>query len=148
MKVNLLPISQYIQSACIDLKAASIAVGIAVSRHMDMPSASVDSINLHYVTNVEATANKIISDINEDIILDMNVCFSTTRAAYMQRYGAAYPNADGSAILPTSGSFFERLYGVGSYFDESTRAYMESNSDKIITLANRILVVLPVLMKD
>jgi hypothetical protein len=148
MNIQLLPIAEYIQNCGIEIKTTSIAAALAVSRHLSLPSAEVESINMHFVSNVEATMNKYLSAINEDVVLDFDVATRVARSAYMHRYCVAYPSADGSAILPTCGTFFERVYSVGSYFDETTCAYAQIHADKIIALTNRFLTVLPSLVKE
>ncbi len=148
MNTLLLPISEYVQKCAVDIRTTSIAVGLAVSRHLTLPSSEVESINMHFVSQVEATMNQYLSIINEDMVLDFDLATKTARNAYIIRYMAAYPKADGSAILPSCGTFFERAFNVGTYFDDTTRAHCESNADAIISLTNRILAILPALIKS
>lgn len=147
MNTNLLPISQYVQQCGVDIKITSMAAGLAVSRHLDIPTSEVESINMHFVSQVEDTMNQFLSTINEDVILDFEVAVKTARAAYMLRYWAAHPKSEGSVIMPGCGGFFDRMFGVSAYFDDSTCCYCQDNADAIIALTNRFLAVLPSLVK-
>ena len=148
MNVNLLPISQYVQQTHMDTILVSIAAGLAVSRHLNLPTTEVDSINMHYVGQVQQSVSMYLSTINESVVINMECALKTARSAYMLRYNAAYPKADGSVILPSSGSFFERYFGVNTYFDESMQGKCGCKPDELISLVNRFLTVMPNLIKE
>lgn len=147
MNTLLLPVSQYVQQNAIDICAVSCAAGMAVSRFVVLPSSEVESINMHYVSQVEVLINQYLSDINETVPLDLDRATKAARNAFMLRYCAAYPKSDGAVILPSEGSFFEKYLSVGIYFDKQTKDYADCNSELMINLINRFLVVLPGLVK-
>lgn len=147
MNTLLLPVSQYVQQNAIDNCAVSCAAGMAVSRFVNLPSSEVESINMHYVSQVEVLINQFLSDINESVPLDLDKAVKTARSAYMLRYCAAYPKSDGSVILPSEGSYFEKYLSVGVYFDQQTKEYLDKNPELMVNLVNRFLVVLPGLVK-
>lgn len=147
MNTLLLPVSQYVQQNSIDICAVSCAAGLAVSRFVNLPSGEVESISMHYVSQVEVLISQFLSDLNESVPLDLDRAAKSARNAYMLRYCAAYPKSDGAVILPSEGSFFEKYLSVGIYFDKQSKDYMDCNSDLMISLVNRFLVVLPGLVK-
>lgn len=146
MNTLLLPVSQYVQQNAIDICAVSMAAGLAVSRFVNLPSSEVESINMHYVSQVEVLVNQYLSQINECAVLDLDKATRTARSAYMLRYCAAYPKTDGAVILPSEGNFFEKYMSVGVYFDKQTKEYADSKAELIVNLINRFLVVLPSLV--
>lgn len=147
MNTLLLPISQYTQQNSMDIRTVSIAAGMAVSRFVNLPSSEVESINMHYVSQTQALVDQLLSTINESVLLDMDMSAKVARNAYFLRYSAAYPKADGSVVLPSEGSYFEKYFAVGAYFDEQTKEYLDKNSSAVINVLNRFLVVLPELVK-
>lgn len=147
MNTLLLPISQYTQQNSMDIRTVSIAAGMAVSRFVNLPSGEVESINMHYVSQTQVLVDQLLSTINESVLLDMDMSAKVARNAYFLRYSAAYPKADGSVVLPSEGSYFEKYFTVGAYFDEKTKEYLDKNSSAVINVLNRFLVVLPELVK-
>lgn len=147
MNTLLLPISQYTQQNAMDIRAVSNAAGMAVSRFVNLPSGEVESINMHYVSQTQELVDKLLSAINESVLLDMEMAAKAARGAYFLRYSAAYPKADGSVVLPSEGSYFEKYFTVGAYFDEKTKEYLDKNSSLVVGILNRFLVVLPELIK-
>lgn len=149
MNTVLLPISQFVQHSAMPIDIVSMAAGLAVSRHLDLPTSPVDSVNIQYVSFVEPTAGIALSKINESVIINLELALKTARSAWMLRYNAAYPKADGSVILPCDCSgFFDRVFTVGMYFDKATQDKLNCNSNEVITLTNRFLAVLPALISD
>lgn len=148
MNTLLLPVSQHVQQTRMDINLVSIAAGLAVSRHCNLPTTEVESINMHYVGQVQQSVSTYLSIINESVVINMECALKVARSAYMLRYNAAYPKADGSVILPTAGSFFERYFGVGTYFDEVTLGKCESQANDVMSLVNRLLTVIPSLVQE
>lgn len=147
MNTNLLPIAQYVQQCGVDVCAVSIAAGMAVARFVNLPGGEVESINMHYVSQTEVLVNQFLSQINESMPLDLDKAAKAARSAYMLRYCAAYPKADGSVIMPSEGNYFEKYLSVNIYFDKQTKAYADCNAELLISITNRFLVVLPGLVK-
>ena len=149
MNTVLLPISQFVQHSAVSIDTVSMAAGLAVSRHLDLPTSPVDSVNIQYVSFVEPTAEIVLSKINESVIINLELALKTARSAWMLRYNAAYPKVDGSVILPCDCTgFFDRLFTVGMYFDKATQDKLNDNPSETITLTNRFLAVLPSLIKE
>lgn len=147
MNTNLLPIAQYVQQCAVDINAVSIAAGMAVARFVNLPGGEVESINMHYVSQAETLVNQYLSEINENMPLDLTKAGKVARDAYLLRYCAAYPKTDGSVVLPSEGNFFEKYLSVNIYFDKETKEYTDCNADLLINVVNRFLVVLPSLVK-
>jgi hypothetical protein len=148
MNTLLLPVSQHVQQTQVDIRLVSIAAGLAVSRHVNLPTTEVDSINMHYVGQVQQSVSTYLSIINESVVIQMDRALKVARSAYMLRYNAAYPKADGCVILPSSGSFFERYFGVSTFFDEVTLCKCAEKPDEVMALVNRLLSVMPSLIKE
>jgi hypothetical protein len=118
---------------------------MAVSRFVNLPGGEVESINMHYVANTEALINKYLSEINENMPLDLDKATKVARNAYLLRYATAYPKTDGSVILPSEGNYFEKYMCVNIYFDKKTKEYADCNAELLIGLVNRFLVALATL---
>lgn len=148
MNTTLLPVVTYVQQNCSDICAVSIAAGMSIARSVNLPSSEVESISMHYAEFVLPTVSMHLSQINECTPLDLDKAASVARSAYMLRYSAAYPKADGSVILPSQGSFFERYLGVGIYLDTQTKEYVDTHADQVISIVNRFLVALPSMLEE
>lgn len=148
MNTLLIPFSQYVQQNRVDVDLISIAAGLAVSRHLNIPTTEVESINMHYAGQAQTTINLYLSTINETVVINMDRALETARSAYMLRYHAAYPKTDGSVILPSEGSFFSRYFGIHNFFGEITLSKLDKDPTLVTNLVNRLLTVLPELIKE
>jgi hypothetical protein len=147
MNTNLLPIAQYVQQCAVDICAVSIAAGMAVARFANLPGGEVESINMHYVSQAEELVNQLLSEINENMPLNLDKATKVARSAYLVRYCAAYPKTDGSVVLPSEGNFFEKYLSINIYFDKEIKCYTDNNAEMLVNLVNRFLVALPSLVK-
>lgn len=143
MNLVFLPLSEYINLNGVKLDIVSIAAGIALSRHVQVPATPVSSLNMHYVTMVSPTVDAYAAAINESVPINIALTQDTARAFYFVRYSAIHPADDGTVILPGEGGFFERLFNVRNYIDKSLLSDIQNNEAVIIATTNRILSLIP-----
>ena len=103
MNLVFLPLSEYINLNGVKLDIVSIAAGIALSRHVQVPAIPVSSLNMHYVTMVSPTVDAYVAAINESIPINIGLTQDAARAFYCVRYNAIHPADDGTVILPGLG---------------------------------------------
>lgn len=119
-------------------KAASIALGVAVSRLLPVPSSQVESAEEHYSANVIAGASDMVSTFNEEIVVDIDLALETARGFWLIRYFNAYPQQDYLVTAGGEACFLLKLSGSVRYLNADTGAFCDANSEMMITLVNRI----------
>jgi hypothetical protein len=123
-------------------KAISIALGIAISRMVPIPSSAVDSAESHFLFNVKTTASEIMSQFNEAIVVDVELVNETVRTYWLIRYANAYPDANIPMLASGEHCFLTKLAGAGRYLNADTHAFCEQHSQVMVTLCNRITRIL------
>lgn len=128
-------------------KAISIALGIAISRHIDLPSSRVDSAQLYYMNTPASIADQLIGAFNEGLIINFELASATARAFWLVRYANAHPaefltipNADEKAVLPA-------LIGIGHVIPPDTHDFCKDNLQAMVSLINRCAEVIKTLQQ-
>jgi hypothetical protein len=137
-----LPIQSFINEKIKDVttckKATSIALGIAISRMLPIPSTIVDSVDLHYATTLKYTASLMVNDFNENIVVDIDLVESTIRSYWMIRYTCAHPDVNLPMISVGEFGFISKINNVGRFIDIDTYKFCDTNSELMVCLVNRI----------
>lgn len=123
-------------------KATSIALGVAISRLLPLPSSAVDSAETHYLFGVKAMANEMLSAFNEAIVVDIELVGEAARTYWLIRYANAYPDPSLPMVSLGEFGFLTKLAGAGRYLNEETHAFCEKHSELMVVLINRITNVL------
>lgn len=141
-----IPIQDFINTKIKDItvckKATSIALGIAISRMLPIPSSIVEGVDLHYSTTLKHAANLFINEFNENIVVDIDLVESITRSYWMIRYTCAHPDVDLPMISVGEFGFISKINNVGRYIDLDTYKFCDDNSELFVVLVNRITRVL------
>jgi hypothetical protein len=123
-------------------KATSIALGIALSRMLPIPSSAVDAAESHFLFNVKTTASEMMAHFNEAVVVDVELVNETVRAHWLIRYANAYPDASVPMMASGEYCFLTKLAGAGRYVNPDTQAFCQNHSQVVIVLANRITQIL------
>jgi len=123
-------------------KATSIAVGVAVSKTLPLPNASMGEIVNHFDTVGRYLAKELIVEFNENIIVDIDLALETARSFWLIRYSAAYPDASMPVIPMGCYSFLEKLFNVCLFGNPETFKYVNQYSELMTVLVNRMMFVI------
>ena len=127
-----------IKDVSINKKAISIALGIAVARMLPLPSTAMDSVTTHYSGTLVHTANLIISEFNENIVIDVDLVSQTTRSYWMIRYTCAHPDIDMPILSMGEFGFISKINNVSKFINIDTYKFCDTNSELMVVLVNRI----------
>lgn len=119
-------------------KATSIALGVAVSRLVPMPTAAVESAEEHFSTNVRAAVSAMVSAFNEEIVVDVDLAIETARGFWLIRYFNAYPQDNLLVGANGEGCFLLKLSGGLRFLNADVGTFCDANTEMMITLMNRI----------
>ena len=131
-----------IKDISINKKATSIALGIAISRMLPIPSTSVDSADIHYSSTLVHTANLMISEFNENIVVDIALVVQSCRSYWMIRYTCAHPDIETPMISVGEFGFVSKINNVGRFINLDTYKFCDDNSELMVVLVNRITRIL------
>lgn len=121
-------------------KILSIALAISLSKSCEIPNCQLDSPSLNDFFNTKVLLdlkNKIYS-FNEQLVVDTSFVLDLTKANWLIRYNAAYPNLEQEIIVNEDYDFYSKVFGVDNYV--SLDDYKLSNLNKFIlfSLINKI----------
>lgn len=131
-----------IKDISINKKATSIALGIAIARMLPLPSTAIDSADMHYSGSLIHTANLIVSEFNENIVIDIDLVTQTTRSYWMIRYTCAHPDIDLPILSVGEFGFISKISNVSRYINLETYKFCDTNSELMVVLVNRISKIL------
>lgn len=131
-------LSEKIKDASLHKKAVSIALGIAISRMIPIPSSQAESAETHYLFQVKSTAAQFISAFNEGMVVDFDLTVETCRNYWLVRYANAFPDCSVPMFAAGEHGFLTKLAGAGRYINNDTHAFCEKNSELMVVLINRI----------
>lgn len=137
-------IREKIKDVGLSKKATSIALGIAISRMLPLPSTVVESPEMQYTTTLKQTATIMANDFNENIIIDVDLVAETARSYWLIRYTCAHPDISVPMISVGDFGFVSKINNVGRYINLDTYNFCDTNSEIMIVLVNRITRI----MKD
>ena len=127
-----------VKNAANTKKVVSIALGIALSRSIQLPSSEAIDGYTHYADTVSYAVAEGACKFNENMPIDMDLVESTARAFWLKRYFSAYPMKVIPLLSEDEGHFMNKLSGVGHLVNPDTFVTCQDESSTIIALVNRI----------
>ena len=119
-------------------KTLAIALGISVARSLNLPSGEVDHAESYYTNQMHMTAVNMITQFNENCLVDFDLARETVRAFWLQRYYNAHPAKTIPIPDDDEGHFMSSFVGVGHLINPQTFEFCQSNARVLIVLINRI----------
>lgn len=113
-------------------RVVAAAVAAAISRVLPIPSFEAEDPAGHYRLNVSSTANQLLSCINEQVVFDIQFAEPFLRQLWIMRHSAAYPST--KVLDARQFGFFDTIFGVGIYVDDTTHAFLNEHKDSILNL--------------
>ncbi len=123
-------------------KTVSLALGIAISRMLPLPSSAVDSADYHYSATLIHTANMLACEFNENIVVDIDLVAQTARSYWMIRYTCAHPDIDVPMIATGDFGFLSKVNNVSRFINNDSYKFCDTNSEVLIVIINRCLRLL------
>ena len=123
-------------------KTLSIALGIALARIAPLPTSAVETAQDHYNVHVRTNATRQACEFNEQVIIDVDLVESITRAHWLMRYNAAYPTPIIALTWIEGTHFSSKLNGTAGLISKDVHDYCEAQSDLMILTINKILLIL------
>lgn len=124
------------------LKAVSIALGVAVARFLPPSPAGTEATTHHYDTTVSFEASRIISEFNENVLVNMDLCMEVCRSFWLMRQSVISTVNLSPILAGGNGSFIERVFGMNTQASPEVIAYLNANPAVMATLVNRIVPLL------
>lgn len=119
----------------------ALAIGLALSRTIPLPSSAVQEPDDFFNTSLQQT-RCLISCFNENAVFDMREAEQAVRAIWMVRYNAMYPRQ--YPMLTSEGqTFFDALIGVSNVMSPELTAFANKYALPIFILSNAATEVLP-----
>jgi hypothetical protein len=123
-------------------KATSIAVGVAVSKFIGLPTSSMSDVSYHYDTLMVHTTHQYLCEFNENSVIDIDLAAQTARSFWLMRYSCANPDAD-MLTNPTGNlSFVEKIVNAGMFGNPDTLCFLNQHSEAMVTIVNRVQMLL------
>lgn len=118
-------------------KVLAYAVATAIASNGPLPSSPVDSPSGYYADNVAASFNSLISEFNENIIIDVSLASATARSLWTLRYQTVHTPL--LALYSKKWDFFCGFTGVELVFSDQDYVEMTKYKKEILSLALAIL---------
>lgn len=117
-------------------KAIAIAVGLAISGSLVLPSSEVENPTGYFNLQNTAAVNRIVSQFNENVVFDARSAVDHARRFWLLRYTAAYQIQ--SLIFSTEYNFFDTLFGVGNHIDPQLYAFVNQHKVALLVLRSSV----------
>jgi hypothetical protein len=116
-------------------KAAIItaSVAFAISNQLQLPTSEVEDYASHFNLQLQPTIYPLVSEWNENVIMDAKVCIEQIRMFWTIRYLAAHPEA--RPMYSFKGDFFETAFSVNTFVSDELMTLLNCNKEQIITLS-------------
>jgi hypothetical protein len=81
-------------------KLFAVALARAIAMRLPLPTAPVNSVNVHYTQNFDQEVIKLIAGFNEHLVLDVKMVMEQTFNFYRLRYDMVHDASRFSPLLP------------------------------------------------
>jgi hypothetical protein len=110
------------------------ALALAISNTSHLPTSLVDNPTAYFNMQIMPTVSAVVSEWNEEIILDTKMCIEQARMFWLVRYTAAYPMS--RPMYSANFDFFDTITGVSLFVPTELFAFLDSAcKPAILTLA-------------
>lgn len=123
-------------------KAVSVALGVAISKLIPVPSQNTDGFLAIYDSSLYLTASKYINYFNEGYVIDIELAQRTSRMFWSMRYAVSCQSDSGLISPKSEGGIFEKVMNASFLIDPEIYKFSQENDRFIIILINRILPML------
>ena len=131
-------VDERVKDKAIIKKLITVSLGIALSRHFQLPSSEVEYAEGYYIENLQVPFVQKTAEFNENVIVDIDLAVQTARAFWLQRYNCAYPAKTLPLPMDNTGHFMAAINGNGHLISPSTFDFCQANSKAVVAVVNRI----------
>jgi hypothetical protein len=115
-------------------QAITSAVALAVANMQHMPTSQVDNPLSYFNLQIQPNITSVISEWNENVVLDARECMNQTRMFWLLRYTAAYPTS--RPMYSADHDFFDTVFGVSALVSSDLHKFLDGpNKGAILSLA-------------
>lgn len=125
----------------------AVAVGIAISRKINLPSLALEVEPSNYFNAQMAMgANEYISKFNEEVVFDTRYCREAVRTFWLMRYAAAYGEAQ--FHTPPNLGFVDSVAGATLYLAPDMHEFCSANKEAIFAVTREALCLVDCTQED
>lgn len=108
----------------------------AISKKLALPSTLDSDYQNYYTTHHSDTVRALLSEINEDVVLNIRIAAEYVRAFYSIRLSAAYPS--NILFVNSENSFFDSACKVDQYLSPSSIQCLNRYKRQAMDVSNLI----------
>ena len=110
------------------ITVAAVAMAIAMKAHL--PTSLVDNPTAYFNMQIMPSVNSIVSEWNEEMILDTNVCVEQAKMFWLVRYTAAYPMS--RPMYSANYDFFDTIFGINRFVTPNLHSFLDGAAKSAI----------------
>lgn len=123
-------------------KATSLALGVAVSKLIPLPTSTMQDISYQFDTIVVHRVNQYLAEFNENVVVDVDLARETARSFWLIRYSMANPDLDMLIIPKGPNTFVEKLSNVTLFANPKSIEFLNQYSEAMVAIVNRIQMLI------
>lgn len=131
-----------INNAADTKKATSLALGVAVSKLIPLPTSTMQDISYQFDTIVVHRVNQYLAEFNENVVVDVDLARETARSFWLIRYSMANPDLDMLIIPKGPNTFVEKLSNVTLFANPKSIEFLNQYSEAMVAIVNRIQMLI------
>ena len=113
-------------------KIVTMTIAIAIANTVQLPTSQVNNPIEYWNGQLYNIVRNTLHDVGEQVIFNSPLAMELARMFWLLRYRAAHQS---QLILACANlSFFENLFGVGSYISDENKQFIEDNKAAIYCL--------------
>lgn len=125
---------QAVPNAAIRSKVLGLALGLAISRCLNLPSTAVENPHVYFTGQELPRVRNMVDAFNENVIVDCAGAVEAARSFWHLRYGAAHPAT--VKIVSTDWGFIDTIVGAPNVIPEEICKLANEHNNQVIFLAN------------
>ena len=111
------------------------ALALAISNTSHLPTSLVDNPTAYFNMQIMPTVCSVVSEWNEEIILDTKMCIEQARMFWLVRYTAAYPMS--RPMYSANFDFFDTITGVAALIPPELQSFLDGSAKSAILTLTR-----------
>jgi len=119
-----------IRDSAMHVRAVTAAVALAASSLAHLPSTEVDNPTSYFNMQIIPTITAVLSEWNENMILDIRATIDQVRMFWLVRYTAAYPLS--RPMYSANYDFFDTVIGVSAFISKDFMAFLDGENKQAI----------------
>lgn len=136
---KLSPMSQTFISRLQAGNATNIAAARAVANKLPLPSFEVTSVQDHYQSTVEDGARKLVSDLNEIVMINARDVLTMVETFWKVRYFTVFPP---KTLMPMASNCISNFMGFGAQLPQGMIEDIKCGGESIVRSLNGFTTII------